>query len=92
MVLFNAPIWHCCFVLISDLTAIFNRQKCIDFLDECISIFFDYGYDNNGNDNARQYIVQEICVPLLESCMIPIVEVFFKTHGKKLFELLKKYK
>ncbi|ETO08866.1 hypothetical protein RFI_28520 [Reticulomyxa filosa] len=78
-------------MLFSNLIHPLHREKCSQFLVRAIELFFDSSYDFDPLDNARRWMVECLCVPLLESAPLPVVSDFFNQNAKRLFDIILKY-
>eukprot|EP01083_Nonionella_stella_P007613 21942_1 len=77
--------------LIAKLTTPLNQPKCLEFLSLATHCFLDESFDTNGINNARRWMVESLCVPILETCAISCADKYFQQFTKTLFDIICKY-
>ena len=50
--------------------------------------FLDKEMDPNSKDNARRWMVESLCIPILESAAISMVDRYFQKYAEKLFNII----
>ena len=54
-------------------------------------MFLDEGFDTNSKDNARRWMIESLCVPILESGAISLVDKYFQKFAKNIWQIISKY-